>query len=464
MTNIIKSATATVAPKTTGKTGHHIQEKYNTAGPLAVKMLIEGQPVSNLTTLPKPWSEWATQIADRRNGKTAGDVWDSILAKLPAQERKAASEAVIKARPNGEQWQEELNRVLESLPDQFIATKTRLALVEALKQSSPGLDVDALLPQLRLIDSADIITKQFPDPVWAIPDVIPAGLALLAGRPKIGKSWLTMQIAFAVATGGHALGATIQKGRVLYLALEDSERRLQKRMIAQGWPAEARGAVKFLLYKDFREQIEYLNSGGGHRLAKHIEQEGYRLLVIDTLSKAFKGDQNDNAEMTAALGPIHEKVNTLDIAGIIVHHHAKPKGTDPNPVDDVMGSSAIAGVADTIIGLYKEQGKAGAKLAITGRDVEERTLQLKWDSEFFCWQNEGDANEITITEQRQKVIDFLTTVERAQVGAIANATGMNKGNAHTRLQDLVIAGLVERSTHRTEVYYQLLSNQPKLPN
>lgn len=450
-------------PTITPQQGQHAASSYN-PGPLAVKMLIEGQDVANIADLPGQWRTWAEQIANRRNGRGAGDEWDSIISKLHAQERKAASEAVIRAKPAPDDWHDELNRVLATLPDQSFATKTRLAFVEALKKSEPGFDADSLLPPLRLIDSADLITKQFPDPVWAIPGIIPAGLTLLAGRPKIGKSWLMMQIAFAIATGGHALGVSIQQGRVLYLALEDSERRLHKRMIAQGWPAEARGAVKFLLYRDFRDQIEYLNSGGGSRLAKHLEQEGYRLLVIDTFSKAFKGDQNDNAEMTAAISPIHEKANALDIAAIIVHHHAKPKGTDPNPVDDIMGSSAIAGVADTIIGLYKEQGKAGAKLAITGRDVEERALQLKWDVELHCWQNEGDANEITITEQRQKILDYLATVEHAQGVTIANAIGENKGNTHTRLQDLVIAGLVERKTHRTEVYYRLVCNQPKLPN
>ncbi len=435
-------------------------------GPLTIKRLIEGQqlPPALFLNLPEPWNGWAGQLVNRRNGRSAGEVWDSILAKMPAKERKTASETVIKAKPDSSHWQDDLRAVLDRLPDQAVSRKMRQVLADLARRNELGIDPDFLLPPLRTIDSVDILTKEFPDPVWAIPGIVPAGLTVIAGRPKIGKSWLTMQIALAVATGGAALGERIERGRVLYLALEDSERRLQKRMAAQGWPTDARDAVKFILYSDFRDQIEFLNSGGGSRLAKHVEQEGYRLLVIDTLSKAIKGDQNDNAEMTAAIAPIHATVNALDIAGIVVHHHAKPKGTDPNPVDDLMGSSAIAGVADTIIGLYKEQGKAGAKLAVTGRDVEEHTLQLKWDIEFFCWQNEGDANEITITEQRQKILDMLATVDWAQVGAIAKAADMNKGHAHTRLQDLVIAGLVERKSNKGEVYYRLADKQPKLPN
>lgn len=464
MTNLKQTGVAATATptNTTGEAGH-TQEKSITPGPLAVKMLIEGRLVSDLAQLEQPWHDWAAQIANRRNGRTAGDVWDSIVAKLPAQERKTYSQAVITARPDSNQWPDELNRVLDTLPEN-LAKSARRSLAETFKQSSPGFNADFLLPPLRVIDSTDIITKQFPDPVWAIPDIIPAGLTLLAGRPKIGKSWLTMQIALAVAIGGHALGAGVQQGRVLYLALEDSERRLQKRMIAQGWPSEARGAVQFMLHKDFREQIEYLNSGGSVRLAKHIGEEGYRLLVIDTFSKAFKGDQNDNAEMTAALSPIHEKANALDIACIIIHHHAKPKGADPNPVDDIMGSSAIAGIADTAIGLYKEQGKAGAKLAVTGRDVEEKTLQLKWDAEFFCWQNEGDANELRVTEQRQSILDALAALGRAQVTQVAQYINENKGNVHKQLQTLVISGRVCISKSGGNVFYALPDLQPKLPN
>lgn len=442
---------------------HSTNQSSKHIGPLAIKRLIAGEPAGNIAALPGEWQTWATQIANRRNGSTAGEIWNEILSKLPAQDRKAATEAVIKARPDEADWITTLTNTMEALPAD-IAPKARLAFVESLKAAAPGVDVDVLLPPLRLIDSTEILAKEFPEPVWAIPGIVPAGLTLLAGRPKIGKSWLTMQIALAVASGGVALGANVDRGRVLYLALEDSERRLQNRMKAQRWPADATDAVKFMLYKDFREQIEYLNGGGGSRLAKHLQRERYRLLVIDTLSKSFKGDQNDNAEMTAAIAPVHEIVNTLDMAAIIIHHHAKPKGTDPNPVDDLMGSSAIAGVADTIIGLYKEQGKAGAKLAVTGRDVEGLNLQLKWDGEFFCWQNEGDANELTITEQRQKIIDVLAPGQWAGVTAISKATGANKGHTHTRLQDLVVAGLVERKTKGTEVQYRLTDRKPKLQN
>src|SRR5690606_9258812 len=82
-----------------------------------------------------------------------------------------------------------------------------------------------------VITAQELMTRQFPPPRWAIPDLLPEGLTVLAGKPKCGKSWLALNIAFAVASGGQALGyINVQKGEVLYLALEDSPRRLQGRL------------------------------------------------------------------------------------------------------------------------------------------------------------------------------------------------------------------------------------------
>ena len=67
---------------------------------------------------------------------------------------------------------------------------------------------------------------------------------LLAGRPKLGKCWLMLDVGLAVAAGRYCLGeARCEQGDVLYLALEDNERRLQRRIdkvlgaFSEEWPA-----------------------------------------------------------------------------------------------------------------------------------------------------------------------------------------------------------------------------------
>ena len=112
-------------------------------------------------------------------------------------------------------------------------------------------------------------------------------------------------------------------------------------------------------------------------------------------------------------------------------------------------------MADTAWGLYKERDKVGAKLAITGRDVEEQILALSWDWELGCWQCERDAHELELTERRQEILDALEDLGKAQVGGIAKAVGQPKSNTHNRLQGLVNAGLVQRETEGRWVYYEL---------
>ncbi len=76
--------------------------------------------------------------------------------------------------------------------------------------------------------------KELPPEQWIIDEKLPAGCTVLAGRSKDGKSMMAYGLVVAVATGGAAFGTEpVTQGDVLYLALEDGERRAQKRLQAQ---------------------------------------------------------------------------------------------------------------------------------------------------------------------------------------------------------------------------------------
>lgn len=88
--------------------------------------------------------------------------------------------------------------------------------------------------------AADLMALELPETRWAVPDIVPEGVTLLVGKPKLGKSWLTLGFGVATATGGVALGTKrVEQGECLYLALEDNRRRLQKRLtkLLSGSPA-----------------------------------------------------------------------------------------------------------------------------------------------------------------------------------------------------------------------------------
>ncbi|GAB3915980.1 hypothetical protein GCM10029964_128220 [Kibdelosporangium lantanae] len=91
-------------------------------------------------------------------------------------------------------------------------------------------------------NAAELMAVSFPEPTWAVPGIIAEGVTLLAGPPKVGKSWLSLGLGLSIAAGLPALGTVaVDPGPVLYLALEDTPRRLQSRMrtVLAGRPAPA---------------------------------------------------------------------------------------------------------------------------------------------------------------------------------------------------------------------------------
>ena len=154
---------------------------------------------------------------------------------------------------------------------------------------------------------AELRAAVFPAPKWAVPGIVPVGLTFLAGRPKLGKSWMALQIAHAKGTGGRVFNQQIEKGDVLYLALEDSPRRLKERTEKQGVPATAE--IQFVT------EWQSLKEGGLSDLQIEIMRADYSLVVIDTLSRAIgRSDQLDPAEMTLICGNLQQLAISLNIA------------------------------------------------------------------------------------------------------------------------------------------------------
>lgn len=289
--------------------------------------------------------------------------------------------------------------------------------------------------------AAELLQTDFPDPTWAVPEVIPVGLSFLAGRPKVGKSWLALQVAGAVATGGRALDRQVKLGRVLYLALEDSPRWLKNRLQTQAIPSSADLV--------FKTTWRNLTEGGLADLQDEIERGAYGLVVIDTLSRALgRADQQDLAEMTAILGNLQRVAQLFDLAVLLIDHHRKPAGMVVNPIDDILGSTAKAAVADAAIGLFREQGKHGATLKVTGRDLEELELALDWDPVTCCWHLLGEAGQVRKDSFQHEVLeaiqDLETMGETPTTSSIATHLDRNKAQVSRALAELVKAGQVKK--------------------
>lgn len=300
---------------------------------------------------------------------------------------------------------------------------------------------------------AELLATEFPEPQWAVPGIVPVGLSVLAGRPKVGKSWLALQIAHAVGTGGMVLDQQIEQGKVLFLALEDSPRRLKERSFKQG--ALPHTTVTFAT------AWPLLTEGGLADLQAEIEREGYSLVIIDTFARAAgRVDHSDQGEMTTILGNLQRMAQIHELAILLVDHHRKTIGFEGNPIDDIIGSTAKAAVADAALGLFKEQGKRGAILKITGRDIEETDLAVEWDGALCCWQLLGEAGRVRKDSFKADILaairDLTDIGETPSTANIARHLDKSRGHISRALADLLNTGEVVKGKKEGKIQPYLL--------
>lgn len=307
----------------------------------------------------------------------------------------------------------------------------------------------------------DLLTTEFPEPKWAVPALLPAGLVVLAGRPKLGKSWLSLQMAVAVGTGGMVLGRKVEMGKVLYLALEDNPRRLQDRLSKQ----RATGGAAVDFHFEWPALVEKRGGQPGTlALIEAINANGYNLVIIDTISRALgHADQLDQADMNVAFGALQRMAIERDICLLLVDHHRKSAGGVGDVIDDVMGATSKVGVADAAIGLYRERGQSNATLKVSGRDVDDQELAVQFDRELFCWHLLGNAAGVRIESVQSNILTAITELGgSATVAKVAEWLKKDRSNTHKEMTELVAKGILVRGGKKgREVGYSIPGSEVK---
>jgi hypothetical protein len=284
--------------------------------------------------------------------------------------------------------------------------------------------------------SASLLSAEFPPLAWIVDGLLPEGLVILAGRPKRGKSWLALQIACDVVNDKHSLGTTTA-GRVLYIALEDSPRRLQSRLRAM----RVAPSDDLLFLTEFPD----IDGDGQQRLEELIDVYRPILVVVDTLSRVIgkKHDQDSSADMTGVLAPLQTLAGQRHCCILLVDHHRKPGAEVVDMIDDIAGSTAKTAVADAIIGLYRKSGESLAQLKITGRDVEERDLLLTWDPLKFHWKLEPTT---ALNPTEKQILNLVGELKKGTIVQVAAAMGRSVRTIQESMSGLVDKGLLTRES------------------
>lgn len=258
----------------------------------------------------------------------------------------------------------------------------------------------------RGISAAALMAKHF-DPVsYVVPGYVAEGLTVLAGAPKLGKSWMTLGWALSVATGRHAFGSIpVLTGDVLYLALEDNERRLKKRLLHMAVNDAPERLTFHTIWPD-------LDNGCLDAVDQWLQHHpGARLVVVDVLAKVrgIAGGRESAYEADyRALSGLQATAGQYGVAIVVVHHTRKMEADDP--FDAVSGTRGLTGAADTVLVLKRDIGTAGdGRVTIygRGRDVEEIETALAFKRDNGTWEIIGAAHEVARTSERQAILDAL---------------------------------------------------------
>lgn len=295
------------------------------------------------------------------------------------------------------------------------------------------------------VTAADLMLAELPPVRWVVPGVLPEGVTLLAGKPKLGKSWLALGLCVAVAAGGVALGTRqVEQRDVLYLALEDNRRRLQKRlgkMLCGPAPSELEMATAW----------PKLDEGGVEVLEAWLgEHPEAGLIAIDTLAKIRPRTRGQNVyqEDYAALEELLPLAAQHEVAIVVVHHTRKMAAADP--LDEISGSTGLTGGVDGVLVLKRDRGKADAVLHVDGRDIEEPAeYALKWDAETAGWTIVGDAEEYRMSEERKAILSVLNEADEfLSPGEVADILDKPRNTIKQRLWRMAQDGQVENRSGR----------------
>jgi len=271
---------------------------------------------------------------------------------------------------------------------------------------------------INLLSADEICKTEFPETEWLIEGLIPIGLGVIGGRPKLGKSFLGLQISYSVANGSEFLGYQVNKGKVLYLALEDNPRRIKNRLTKQGFRDSC--AIDFIF--DFPT----FDNRGFAALEKISLSNEYKLIVIDTSTRILgRSDQMEIGEMSEKFGMIQKLAQYNNLSILCIDHFRKPTSIlEPDPIDDLLGSTGKSAPIDLVIGIYRKRGELEAKLMMIGRDIEDQTIFMNFDKITCTWNSYRDEDSVIPGSKRSIVLEAVK--ELTSMGMMATTSNIAK--------------------------------------
>jgi len=307
--------------------------------------------------------------------------------------------------------------------------------------------------KLETLTGAALVSMPLPATRMIVESLVPQGLHILGGAPKIGKSWLTLWLCLRIAQGEPLWNLPTEKGDTLYLCLEDSFACVQNRLL--DFTEDAPDTIHFATMSE--------TIAGG--LVKQIENfladhPATNFIAIDTLQRV-----RDAAGEATAYANDYREVNVLKsladkyrIAILLIHHLRKQ--ADDDPLNMISGTTGLTGAVDGIYVLKKDKRTGStAKFITTGRDIEQRELTLEFDHDSHLWNLVSDDTEHTsspagavltaVKNYLQKEEIFIGTATQLQTALCTKTPPAVLAKTLTQNQQALAAQGIQYSYART---------------
>ena len=241
---------------------------------------------------------------------------------------------------------------------------------------------------LHTVSMTELYQTTYKSRVAIVEGLLHSGSYILAGAPKIGKSFLVAQIAYHISTGQPLWDFAVRQGTVLYLALEDDFQRLQSRMFMMY-------GVDDTPHLHFATMAEKIGSGLDEQLEGFVrEHPDTRLIVIDTLQKIRElgGDAYSYASDYEIISRLKAFADKHCLCVLLVHHTRKQPAGDN--FDRISGTTGLLGCADGSLVMQKEKRTGlDATIDVVGRDQQDQILYLTKDPATQIWELERTETE-----------------------------------------------------------------------
>ena len=239
------------------------------------------------------------------------------------------------------------------------------------------------MKKLKTIDGESLMNLDLGPLRFVVDTLLAQGLHILAGSPKVGKSWLALWLAVSVAKGESVWGLPTRQGTTLYLCLEDSTLRIQNRL------EEITDQVPSSVH--FSTESGILGDGLEAQLDDFLREHPDTVLVIIDTLQMIRSTRRDAtyANDYRDLSTLKRIADAHGIALLLIHHLRKEPSEDV--FSRISGTTGISGAVDTSLTLIeKNRGSGEATLYCVGRDIPYRELELRRNRE-NTWELVSDS-------------------------------------------------------------------------